>query len=82
MSATLRVASEKLAYTLTDRATYEEVRSGLRLVPLFEGGSDLLNTYAFFLRAGLSRTEREAATALIEACEHLGVLLWPDAETA
>jgi hypothetical protein len=25
---------------------------------------------------------REAATALIEACEHLGVLLWPDAETA
>ncbi len=29
-----------------------------------------------------SRRAREAATALIEACEHLGVLLWPDAETA
>jgi hypothetical protein len=25
---------------------------------------------------------REAAAALIDACEHLGVLLWPDAETA
>lgn len=25
---------------------------------------------------------RETATALIEACEHLGLLLWPDAETA
>ncbi|MEP7308871.1 MAG: substrate-binding domain-containing protein [Acidobacteriota bacterium] len=66
MSATLRVASEKLAYTLTDRATFEEVRSGLRLALLYEGGPDLLNTYAFFLRAGLTRTEREAATALGE----------------
>ena len=30
----------------------------------------------------LDASTREAATALIEACEHLGVLLWPDAETA
>ncbi len=29
----------------------------------------------------LDASTREAATALIEACEHLGVLLWPDAET-
>jgi hypothetical protein len=28
----------------------------------------------------LDASTREAATALIEACEHLGVLLWPDAE--
>ncbi len=30
----------------------------------------------------LDASTREAATALIEACEHLGLLLWPDAETA
>jgi len=30
----------------------------------------------------LDASTREAATALIEACEHLGVLLWPDADTA
>jgi len=30
----------------------------------------------------LDASTREAATALIEASEHLGVLLWPDAETA
>jgi hypothetical protein len=29
----------------------------------------------------LDASTREAATALIEACEHLGVLLWPDTET-
>jgi hypothetical protein len=28
----------------------------------------------------LDASTREAATALIEACEHLGVLLWPDAD--
>ncbi|HVC01932.1 MAG TPA: hypothetical protein VND80_06990 [Steroidobacteraceae bacterium] len=30
----------------------------------------------------LDASTREAAAALIEACEHLGALLWPDAETA
>lgn len=30
----------------------------------------------------LDASTREAAMALIEACDHLGVLLWPDAETA
>lgn len=30
----------------------------------------------------LDASPREAANALIEACEHLGLLLWPDAETA
>ena len=66
MSATLRVASEKRAYTLTDRATFEQVRSGLRLVSLCEGGSVLLNTYAIFLRARLTATEREAGTTLAD----------------
>ncbi len=66
MSGTLRVASEKRAYTLTDRATFEQVRSALRLTSLYEGGSALLNTYAFFLRTGLPAAEREAATRLSE----------------
>ena len=66
MSATLRVASEKRAYTLTDRATFEQVRSGLQLALWYEGGSALLNTYAVFLRAGLTGTDREAATTLAD----------------
>jgi tungstate transport system substrate-binding protein len=66
MSATLRIASEKGAYTLTDRATFEQVRSGLRLASLYEDGSDLLNTYAIFLRTGLTAAEREAGTTLAD----------------
>ncbi|NNM61806.1 MAG: hypothetical protein HKM03_06515 [Steroidobacteraceae bacterium] len=30
----------------------------------------------------LDASTREAVSALIQACEHLGTLLWPDAETA
>jgi tungstate transport system substrate-binding protein len=52
MGATLRVTSEREAYTLTDRGTFEQFRSSLRLGLLYEGGSDLLNTYAIFLRSG------------------------------
>lgn len=66
MSATLRVASEKRAYTLTDRATFEQVRSGLQLASWFEGGSALLNTYSIFLRVGLTGADREAATTLAD----------------
>ena len=35
-----------------------------------------------FLRSDVERGDLEqvAAIALIEACEHLGVLLWPDTE--
>jgi tungstate transport system substrate-binding protein len=64
MGGTLRVASERNAYTLTDRATFEQFRSGLRLVPLHEGGPELLNTYAVFLRAGLGGRELAAAAEL------------------
>jgi tungstate transport system substrate-binding protein len=64
MGGTLRVANEKSAYTLSDRATFEQFRRALRLVSLFEGGSALLNTYAVFVRPGLAGTERAAAVAL------------------
>jgi tungstate transport system substrate-binding protein len=66
MAATLRIASERMAYTLTDRATYEQFQSDLRLVPLHEGGPALLNTYAVFVRADLTGAGREQADALVD----------------
>lgn len=64
MGGTLRVANERNAYTLSDRATFEQFRSALRLVPLHEGGPELLNTYAVFLRAGLAGRELAEAAEL------------------
>jgi hypothetical protein len=46
MSPTLRVASEKRAYCLTDRATFAQLEDRLALHPLYQGGPELLNTYA------------------------------------
>ncbi len=45
MAATLRIASEKDAYTLTDRATYLVQRNTLDLDILVEGHESLLNLY-------------------------------------
>jgi len=45
MGATLRVASEKDAYTLTDRATYLANKGNLQLETLVEGDPSLLNIY-------------------------------------
>ena len=45
MGATLRIASEKGAYTLTDRATFLVLRSGLRLEAIFQGEERLRNVY-------------------------------------
>ncbi|MGQ0575442.1 MAG: substrate-binding domain-containing protein [Pseudonocardia sp.] len=45
MGATLRVASEKAGYTLTDRATYLAQRDTLALDVLGEGDANLLNVY-------------------------------------
>jgi tungstate transport system substrate-binding protein len=46
MAATLRIASERHAYTLTDRATLAQLAAVLTLKPLFENDADLVNTYA------------------------------------
>lgn len=46
MGATLRIASEIGAYTLTDRATLAQFTGTLRLAIVFEGGPLLVNTYA------------------------------------
>jgi tungstate transport system substrate-binding protein len=45
MGATLNIANEKQAYTLSDISTYMAYQGNLTLVPLIEGGSDLLNVY-------------------------------------
>jgi tungstate transport system substrate-binding protein len=45
MGATLTIASEKQAYTLTDRATYLANNDNYELEILFEGDAALLNVY-------------------------------------
>ena len=45
MGATLRIASEKQAYTITDRATYLALKQNLDLQILFENAPTLLNIY-------------------------------------
>jgi len=45
MGATLKIASEKGAYTLTDRATYLANKDTLSLTILVEGDTALLNVY-------------------------------------
>ena len=49
MGATLRIASEKLAYTLCDRATFLHLRHTLMMTILFAGDSALHNTYSVML---------------------------------
>jgi tungstate transport system substrate-binding protein len=49
MGTTLRIASETSAYTLTDRATLAQHAGTLRLAIVFQGGPDLLNTYAVII---------------------------------
>ncbi len=45
MGATLPIASEKRAYTLTDRATYLAFKNRIQLAILLEGDAPLLNIY-------------------------------------
>jgi tungstate transport system substrate-binding protein len=46
MGATLQMANEKGAYTLTDEGTYLAYKSNLTLVPLVTRGTSLLNIYS------------------------------------
>lgn len=45
MGATLNMASELQAYTLTDMSTFMAYQGNLNLTSLIEGGDDLLNVY-------------------------------------
>jgi tungstate transport system substrate-binding protein len=49
MGATLRIASEKQAYTLTDRSTYLHLQKTLSLKILFQGDPVLMNQYSVML---------------------------------
>lgn len=68
MGATLRVASETAAYTLTDRATYLTQRDSLDLEVLSEGDKALLNIYHVIemtSRAG-DRVQTDGAAAFAD----------------
>jgi tungstate transport system substrate-binding protein len=68
MGATLRVASETAAYTLTDRATYLSQEDDLGLEVLSEGDKALLNIYHVIeltTRAG-DRVQPTAAKAFAD----------------
>jgi tungstate transport system substrate-binding protein len=55
MGSALRIASETRVYTLSDRATLTQYSGDLQLVAVFEGGPDMLNTYAVVGERGNSR---------------------------
>jgi tungstate transport system substrate-binding protein len=63
MGSTLRVTSESGAYTLTDRATFDQLAGSLKLQILFEGGALLLNTYAVVFDPAGPRAKEAAAFA-------------------
>ncbi len=66
MGSTLRVASEKGAYTLTDRGTYLSLRPTLSLDVLFEGDPALRNIYHLIVVSPKQgpRVNKEGAVAL------------------
>jgi tungstate transport system substrate-binding protein len=64
MAATLRVASEREAYLLTDRATFTQLAQALRLVILNEGDAAYINTYAILVRNGLGGDRKSNADRL------------------
>lgn len=68
MGQTLRVASEKSAYTITDRATYLANRAGLVLAVLAERDPALLNVYHVITvsAARFPKVNAEGANALAE----------------
>jgi tungstate transport system substrate-binding protein len=45
MGATLNMADQKNAYTLSDMSTFMAYKGNLTIVPLIEGGNELLNVY-------------------------------------
>jgi tungstate transport system substrate-binding protein len=64
MAATLRVASERAAYCLTDEATFFQLHPTLRLENLFDRDTSLLNTYAVMVVGQTDRRRESAAERL------------------
>ena len=70
MGATLTIASERRAYTLTDRATYLALRDVLDLAVLVEGDVSLLNVYHVYVvnpdrHEGVAAPQAEAFVAFL-----------------
>lgn len=57
MGETLKIASEKLGYTLSDRATFLSMRDTLDMVISFEKSDDLLNQYGVLPVTDATNTE-------------------------
>lgn len=74
MGATLTIASERRAYTLTDRATYLALREVLDLTVLVEGDVGLLNFY----RAYVVNPIRHEGVAVEQAKAFIRFLLEPE----
>ena len=60
MAVTLRITAERSAYTLTDRATWMQFAQSLDLIPVSEGDTRLLNTYAVIVGATDRRNQAMA----------------------
>lgn len=65
MAATLRIASERQAYVLTDRSTLRQLESTLRLVIVYEGDPPLLNTYAVMYKTSLAGNRLDRAKQFV-----------------
>ena len=68
MGATLSIADQRRAYTLTDRGTYLSLRRRLKLAIVFEGDASLRNAYHAYAvnPAKNPRIQRDAARAFID----------------
>jgi tungstate transport system substrate-binding protein len=88
MGDTLRIASETESYTLSDRATFEQLASHVALTVLSSGDPVLLNTYAVvadpsdpagirFARWLSGEAGREAIADLVGRGQLRGFTLWP-----
>jgi len=74
MGETLKIASEKQVYTLTDEATFLAMRDALDLVALFDQDAALRNQYGVVVVAG-ARNERGARDFAAWVCGSEGQAL-------
>jgi tungstate transport system substrate-binding protein len=88
MGNTLRIASETASYTLSDRATFDQLAPHLALSVVYGGDPILLNTYAVvadpskaegmrFARWLSSNAGRNAMADLLTSGRIRGFTLWP-----
>jgi len=70
MGATLNIANEKIAYTLTDKGTFLAYQGDLDLVPLVDTGDILLNVYSVIIcKNGVNPEMAQNLVAFLRAPE-------------